>query len=435
MNDGKRVCNKMPGAGSRALHYGLVQSVACLLLLAFGLNVKAQNGIVNFSAKKYAFIHPDRNEIVNDKGLEPFFEKLYAQKTGNNQRVSVLHIGDSHIQADFLSAQVRTNFQKDFGNGGRGIVVPLRVAGSNEPFNYKITSNYACTSKRCIYVNDPMPIGIGGVTIKTDSPDIKFFLRAFDYAPLNYSFNKLTLFYQKDSTSFDFRVTDTLGNTLGILSSISTEKYRNISSTALPANTNAVVISAERSDTNQRQATIFGINLENDSSGVVYHTVGANGAEAFQYVRAKYFAEQTQVLEPDLIIISLGTNEAQRRPLDKGLMTRRLDSLVSALHRYNPNTAIVFTTPPDSYYHRKYYNSSVSQMHEVIVNYAKAENIAVWDLFSISGGYKSCYMWKKYHMMQRDGLHFTRGGYEFQGNLLYEALIKSYNKYVSSRPQ
>ena len=120
-------------------------------------------------------------------------------------------IGDSHIQADFLSEKVRNDIQSDFGNAGRGVVVPLRVAGTNEPFNYKITSNVVCTSKRCVFVNNPMPIGIGGVTIQSFSDSVSFRIKAFDSPNNNYAFNKVTLFYQKDS-AFDFVIEDTLGN-------------------------------------------------------------------------------------------------------------------------------------------------------------------------------------------------------------------------------
>ena len=68
-----------------------------------------------------------------------------------------------------------------------------------------------------------------------------------------------------------------------------------------------------------------------------------------------------------------------------------------------------------------------------MVEYAEEHNIAIWDLYSIAGGYKSCYQWLRYGLMRSDGIHFTAKGYEFQGNLLYEAIIKSYNNYVKAR--
>ena len=413
----------------RITNYKVTATVLCLMSCV--LCLQAQNAQLNFSCKKFPFVHEERNEIVNAKVLNNFFEKLFLQRTEKNQRISILQIGDSHIQADYLSAQVRTNFQNDFGNAGRGLVVPLRVAGSNEPFNYKITSNVKCYGKRCVYVNDSLDYGIGGFAVKTSDDTAQFRIRTFDYASQNYAFNKMTLFYQQDS-SYSFSLQDSLGNILGSVKKDSLQ-MRNVSVVQLPANTNEVYLKANRSDSSESYAILYGMNLENDSTGVLYHAIGVNGAEAFQYVRAKYFAEQTQVLKPEVIIISLGTNEAQRRPFNKELTEARIDSLVKQLHFYNPNAPVVLTTPPDSYYGRKHYNPAVASYHEIVVNYAKQNSLAVWDLFSATGGYKSCYQWKKYKLMRKDGVHFTRAGYELQGNLFYEAITKAYNEYVGHR--
>ncbi|HWB62566.1 MAG TPA: hypothetical protein VG603_03575, partial [Chitinophagales bacterium] len=175
-------------------------ALCVMLLISFGLS--AQNkGTVDFTAKKLPFVHPERNEIVGAKYLDSFFYKLYLLRTQGNSHIHILQIGDSHIQADFLSDKIRTDLQHDFGNGGRGVVVPLHVAGSNEPFNYKITSNVKCSAKRCVFVDQPMPIGLGGVTIQTTNDSTLFDIKTFNYPPLNYGFNKMTLFYLKDSSS------------------------------------------------------------------------------------------------------------------------------------------------------------------------------------------------------------------------------------------
>ncbi len=427
MKEGRRVNRRLTidhriwrNAFVFSIVYGL-WSMVCL----------AQNAQVNFAVKSYPFVHEERNEIVNAKVLDSFFNKLYLQRTQKNQRISILQIGDSHIQADMLSGQVRTNFQKDFGNAGRGLIVPLRVAGSNEPYNYKITSNVKCYGKRCVYVNDSLDYGIGGFAVKTSDDTAQFRIRTFDYAPLNYAFSKMTLFYQQDS-SYHFSLEDSLGNKLGVVSKDSSQ-MKNVSVVQLLANTNEVFLKAHRNNSSESYAILYGMNLENDSSGVLYHSIGVNGAEAYQYARAKYFAEQTVVLKPEVIIISLGTNEAQRRPFDKTLTEARLDSLIKQLQFYNPGKPIILTTPPDSYFHRKYYNTAISTYHVMVVDYAKQNNLAVWDLFSATGGYKSCYQWKKYKLMRKDGVHFSRAGYELQGNLLYEAITKSYNEYVSHK--
>ncbi len=405
---------------------------AILNLLLFSFHLKAQSdATVQFECKTYPFIHPERNEIIGARSLDSFFHKLWLQKTKQQSRINVLQIGDSHIQADFISAQVRTDIQNDFGNAGRGLLVPLKVAGTNEPFNYRITSSVVCDSKRCVFPDAPLPIGIGGVTIHTGNDSLALHLKTFNSASHSYEFDKITLFYEKDSAAFNFRVTDSMGNHLGDLKNNSSAPFPFISTLQFSPATNNIFLTAEKSSPAQNNALIYGINLENDSSGVIYHAVGVNGAEAFEYARASHFAEQTPALHPDLIIISLGTNEAQHKPFDNELTLNRLDSLVKRLRAVNPNTPIIFTSPTDSYYKKKYFNPGVAAMHAILVDYAKANNMAIWDLYSIAGGYKSCYEWKKYGLMRSDGIHFTRLGYEFQGNLFYEALIKAYNKYVT----
>jgi lysophospholipase L1-like esterase len=392
----------------------------------------AKSKEVQYTVNKYPFIHPERNEIVHAEVLDSFFEQLYQLRNDQPLRVNILQIGDSHIQCDLLSGAVRTDFQSDFGNAGRGLVVPLHVAGTNEAFNYKITSNVVCTSKRCVFVNDPMPIGIGGVTIRSFSDNTSFRIRTFNYPPLNYSFDKLTLFYQKDSSAFDFEVLDSSGSAIG-RDDHTEDSSGYASQIVLPYCTNDINLHVRKTSSTQNETTIYGINLENDSSGILYHAVGVNGAEAYQYVRAQHFAEETQALHPSLIILSLGTNEAQRRPFDAADAIAKLDSLVSLLRFYNPNAAILITTPSDSYYRKKLFNTALASLHTALVSYAGSHHIAVWDLYSIAGGYKSCYFWLKYGLMRSDGIHFVAKGYEFQGNLLYEAIMKSYNKYVKAK--
>ncbi|HLP18699.1 MAG TPA: GDSL-type esterase/lipase family protein [Chitinophagales bacterium] len=407
--------------------YTFVLAVVCCL---WSVVCSSQDTVQLSVFKKYPFVHSERNEIVNAGALDGFFEKLLQQKKQNSRRVSVLHIGDSHIQADMITAPLRTGFQKDFGNAGRGLVIPLRVSGSNEPFSYKISSNLKWFGKRCVYVSDTLHYGIGGYLARTYNDSAVLTIRTNNYAPLNYAFNKLTLFYQHDS-SFTYVLYDTSGNRLATLGADSVQAFLNYSTVRLPQYTNTAVIKLERNDTVvQKHATIYGFNLENDSNGVLYHVVGVNGAEAYQYVAAKNFAVQTALLVPDVIIISLGTNEGQRRPFDKVVQEAKLDSMVKQLQLCNPNVPVILTSPPDSYYRRKYYNTAIAAYHEMMVDYAKKNNLAVWDLFAVTGGHKSCYQWKKYGLMQRDGVHFTRAGYELQGNLLYEALLKAYNQYA-----
>jgi len=118
---------------SRSISNGIKKRILliayCLLPIAY---LSAQT--VDTSAYlKYTFIKKGLNKIENDSSLNSFYEKLYLLEKTKMSRVNIAHIGDSHIQADHFSGAMRQKLQVKFGNGGRGLIFPYRVAKSNEP--------------------------------------------------------------------------------------------------------------------------------------------------------------------------------------------------------------------------------------------------------------------------------------------------------------
>ena len=58
----------------------------------------------------------------NHKRLIQFFSALDQLKENKRNHVRVIHFGDSLIWADNVAFQIKSNLQKEFGDGGRGIV-------------------------------------------------------------------------------------------------------------------------------------------------------------------------------------------------------------------------------------------------------------------------------------------------------------------------
>jgi lysophospholipase L1-like esterase len=166
---------------------------------------------------------------------------------------------------------------------------------------------------------------------------------------------------------------------------------------------------------------------------MVYHSIGVNGAKFKHYLAAGLFVDQTAALAPDLVILSLGTNEALDYPYFDPQFSNQLDSLIERLRAKNPNAKILLTTPPDSYRRKTRRNPGVEIIGNKITTYADLHNLAYWDLYQVGGGNHSADFWKKYRLMRFDGIHFTVNGYALQGNLLYDALMKGYNEYVQYR--
>jgi len=407
------------------------------LLVALWLSVQNSIGqpiTVPELGKSYPFVKEEVNVISNSGHLSGLMEKLYDLKTNGKRTINIVHIGDSHLQADFITSVIRTTLQKDFGNGGRGLVVPLRVAKTNEPVNYKSGSGSLWKSKRCVFPNQPLPIGIGGVTICTTDSGADFTIKTIDDTLLNYGFNKLKVFCERDSASYELAFLDTLGVKAGMFKPDSIDPYPFITSITLPALSNTATIKVVKTAFNQSIETVYGLLLENGNPGIIYNTIGVNGAEFQHYSEALHFCEQTKALKPDLIIISLGTNEAFGLNFNPDVFYADMQLLYSQLKKENPNAGFLFTLPACSY-RRKKPNPRLPLAGKAIIRFTTDNNISYWDLQAATGGDNSAVNWRKNHLLRPDGVHYSRAGYDLQGNLFCKAFLNSYNAYVTNRPQ
>jgi lysophospholipase L1-like esterase len=410
----------------------MLRNLFFLSLLLFPDLILGQDTIAYRPAPVYDFINVEANEIHNSLSLAPFFEKLFQLKKQHKSVVNILQIGDSHIQADFLSGATRKLFQLEFGNAGRGLVFPGRVGRTNESPSVYSSSQAIWEAKRIIYIDQSLPIGIGAMTIQTKQAGATIALKTKSNDGINYAFNKVTFFFQKDLTSYNLVVKDSVGEYLAYVGPYTVES-NNISRILLPFATSHIEFQTLQSTPSQNQFVLFGINLENSRPGVIFHATGGNGAKVKHYLEASDFAEQTKELSPDLIIISLGTNEAIDYPYVESRFRDQLNTFINRLKSQNPNALFLLTTVADFYKKKTRRNPGVEVIRGKIIEIATEHNLAYWDLYTSAGGKHAADAWKKNNLIQNDGIHFTKVGYELQGSLLYEALIKGFNEYVLYR--
>ncbi len=101
---------------------------------------------------------------------------------------------------------------------------------------------------------------------------------------------------------------------------------------------------------------------------------------------------------------------------------------MNKLRYFNPETPVLFTLPPDSNKRGKH-NNDLDKMDKIIIDYAKDNQCAWWNLNEVMGGNSSIQKWRNQQMSARDLLHFTPKGYMLQGYLFYQAFIKSYKSF------
>lgn len=378
----------------------------------------------------YTFIRQEENEIENRAHLETVYERLYNQRTNGGKKVNIVHIGDSHILGDFLTREVRERLQREFGDAGRGLVFPYKLANSNGAKDFLVETNCKWIGANCQRDLSPeAQYGVSGFKLTTTNPTAELTFRLRDTATAeSRSFTKVTVFQRKTPLEYDLELRDETSKQVAQLF-IEDDFARSF---YFDRPVGSVTIAAKKNTDQQKTLTLDGVSLENELSGVVYHTIGVNGAKFMDFARAKYFAKQVADLEPDLVILSFGTNESQGTT-EPNYLRRTIDLLTTQILEASPSARIMLTTPADSYLRGRGLNPHMPKTSKVIREFAEEKGFALWDLFSFTGGENSSKLWKSYHLMTNDSVHYTKYGYALQGKLLYQSIIKGYNGFVEDR--
>ena len=181
------------------------------------------------------------------------------------------------------------------------------------------------------------------------------------------------------------------------------------------------------------QFVLHGIVALSKQSGVLYHNIGVNGIQAHQYCNNPDVFTQANSLKPDLIIISLGTNEAQDYKKTNEEFAKQMDSLVMTKAQCE-GVPILITTPMESYKWGRP-NPHVARVAEAWKTVANNRGLPLWDLYTIAGGQNSSYQWALNGLLSRDRVHNSIKGYHLQGDLLYQALMYHCLLYTSPSPR
>lgn len=336
---------------------------------------------------------------------------------------TVLHIGDSHVQADFATGCVRDLFGEDYISAGRGLIVPLKLAGTNQPVDYTISSEskFDC-NKLLKFPLHGGPMGFTGVALTPQTREFDFNIKA------GQPYEKIKVYYSGGAMFVD-KVADESEPLV-----FAHHSGHNCLEINLPMPCSDVTLGLH----SLGSVDIYGFELVSDIVGVLYHAIGNNGATFDNYNNINDFGKSVSALNPSLIIVSLGTNEAFGR-FDRESMYRSVSTFVDDIRRHNPSSTILLVTPAEcqrrSSYRRKgsrrrrygayKVNENIALARNVILDYGRKNNIAVYDWYDIAGGAGSSAGWIADGLLSKDRVHYTRKGYEVQGELLYDALINT----------
>lgn len=408
------------------------------LILAFA-TLQAQEMPLLCSVPDLDFAHFERNHLIfpgNNATMERFFKKMDSVVFFGEGNVNIMHIGGSHVQAGTFTQQFRDNLLNINTNliGGQYFIFPFSVGKTNNPSHYLTSSTGEWTyCRNAVRRDTDKRMGLAGAALTTSDPEatISIVTRAKNSSDITpeFNFNKVTV--------LGFSETENVVPNVSFDDSIIQGKYNDYQSSYtfnLPDFTDSICIVFPSIE---GEFTLTGVLLENGMPGISVHGIGVNGASVPSYLRCDDFERDLELVRPDLIIFSIGINDAAEANFDKETFKRNYGELISIMQRVNPDCALLFVTNNDSYKRikvkkKKHYevNPNGAIVEKTFLEMGKRYNAAVWDQFDIMGGLYSMQNWEKAGLAQPDKVHFTKSGYQLMGDLLYNALIESYMEHV-----
>lgn len=372
------------------------------------------------------FVRLSADTIIDHGGSMNSFYKALQELQAAPRRgawpsvVNIVHYGDSHLQGGYLSESLMRHLAADYGNAGIGTIVPHKLSGKNEPRYYSITSQGKSSASFIVSRNNSSAFGVSGVSIKTPA-GTSYTLRTFDRKDgLDHRFSRVVVFH--DSLAPLIGVQDCQVAIQGSGDQW-VAPYNTVIELIEP--TDSLVLTTSSAG-KYCDGPIYGFSLENNSPGIRYHSIGVNSACYLHWGRYDDVARQSVALTPDLIIVSLGSNEAGGSNFVESVFLQQVDGFISKLRVANPMASILLTTPPEAMRRVKRVNvpnKNFEPISQALIRYGAENGVAVLDLYNATGGKGSAVDWKKSGLLFRDGIHYTAEGYELQAFLIYNAIV------------
>ncbi len=398
-----------------------------LLILCWANNLVSQTELTSDRFEKYPFINYTVNHLYFSKDSSAFL-KLYKKihelsiPSKKSKTISIAHVGGSHVQGGTWSNSFLTNLQNEFKTSGGGFFVfPYKIAKTNsQPYSSSFT-NGNWKKCRCVTKGFCLPLGMSGMSIKTNDSANYFGITLTQKAECK-GFNIVKV-YHNFNENFYFDIS----KKHNLKAEVIERKELGYTQFNLEIPVDSISFELIRKDTSEKDFIIYGFSLENNlSSGFYLAGLGANGASSNSFLKCTYFIEQLKSIHPDLVIISLGVNDTQAKDFEKQEYIEHYDSLILAIKKAKPDVAILLTTTSDNFIKRRTSNKRTLTAHDAMFELMEKHNVAVWDMYEFMGGFKSMLKWAKIGLAAKDRVHFSPKGYNILGYYMFEALIKSY---------
>lgn len=360
--------------------------------------------------------------------FDDLFTTLLSAKE-NQRTVRILHYGDSQIELDRISVNLRSFFQSNFGGGGPGML-PLFQSVATPTVYQSFSGNYtqyalygdgSRNSKKDYGVMAKSFLISGNNLFSVSSPRNKDKTAARD------SYSSVKVFCTPADTNFTVQ-----------LSSKSSKQKVSVKAHSKNAQLIACKLDTTTFSMNVNfsgQASIYGILVDN-GYGVAVDNIAMRGSGGtfFTQMDDSLLTSYYKMLDVGMIILQYGGNAVPSLYNETSIdsYVKRIGDQIRFIKRVAPHTPILFIGPSDmstringTLTTYKYLPTLIDKLKECVLS----NGAAFWNLYEVMGGKNSMLAWVKKGWAGKDYVHFTPQGAHNIGEVLTQSLSIMYHFY------
>ncbi len=355
-----------------------------------------------------------------------------AQTQGRTIRI--MHYGDSQIEMDRMTSQLRSYMQKTFGGGGPGMIpfrtiIPTLAVSQSASGNLTHLSSFGdstVTRSRGNYGPMMQSFRMSG--------EASVRIKAATHASVDHhvkAFSNIRLVYNNKTGPFRSTLTDRQNQ----ISDTRSAKGEGVGSMAwvFDSSTTAVTLSAHG------YADLYCVTVDN-GPGVAVDNIPMRGCSGQQFtmVNQGLLTQAYAQLDVGIIILQFGGNSVPYLNNEQSISTycQSMGKQIDYLHRCCPKAKVLFIGPSDMSTRNKgvlqTYPMLPTLIDSLIVT-ANSHNAAYWSIYHAMGGWNSMLNWNKKGLAGSDYIHFSQHGADKMGAKLAQAFADNYQLYCLRR--
>ena len=358
--------------------------------------------------------------------MERFFSAL-AKAKAENGKVRVAYFGDSMIEGDLMTQDLRDTLQKLFCGRGVGFVpITSIVAGFRKTITHSFSDSWNSWNLTDA-VNKQHPLGLSGYSYSASSGN-KVTYKATKYSYLLNSFDHVKLYYGRTDSSAKLKVA--LDDSL-----VEMPMYGENAVNELLLNNSQRVNSVSLNFHCPDSVNIFGASFESNVGVYVdNYSFRGNSGLALTKIPPSVFRGFDKYFNYDLIVLHYGLNVVSHAAKDYSWYERGLDKLLDYMRNVYPNASILVVSVNDKSWHSPdgwQTEPNIPVLVDIQKKAAEKKGVAFWNLYLAMGGENSMVHWVEGDttLANKDYTHPNYKGARKISNLLIQALMKKYEAY------